>query len=149
MSARCLLAVVWVAACGGGDGQVDPRCRTLCAIDPPAIEGAGDVCSAASAALCEDDCAVRIAGTESPCASCLLEEACFEPECEGDDAPGNCDGTGQCTVTGREGSCTYPMDDQDAYEDCERQVNPLREVDCATEYRPVVECAAPCGDSTG
>lgn len=145
---RLYLAVVIglsLASCGEEDAPADPRCAALCAIASPTIEGAGDICSQVSAEACIAECNARIVGTPALCASCLLEEACFF-DC-GDDAgdPVVCD-VGGCELSGREGTCTYPDGDIAAYEACQRQVNPLREVSCTADYRPVVECAALCQD---
>jgi hypothetical protein len=143
------MAVLAATGCGGGDDggdRVDPRCASVCAVHEPDLDGAFDVCSPASADQCEAECSARIAETTSLCASCLLEESCFDTSCEGTPGGGDdCDSTGQCTVHGREGSCTYTSGDQGAYDDCLRQVYPRRAVECSAEYRPVVECASVCG----
>lgn len=137
-----LLPVVAIASCDPGESAVDPRCEVLCVIAPPAIDGAGDICSQVSAEACIAECDARVADVPALCATCLLEEACFD--CEDDSpAPVLCDPSG-CVLSGREGDCTYPENDSAAYEDCQRQVNPLREVSCSADYRPVIECAALC-----
>lgn len=135
-----------VAACGGDDdpfADADPRCRALCTIETPSLDGAFDICSTASAGTCVDLCEARIAGTETLCATCLLEDADFGT----DDAvsPGDFCENGTCTVLGRTGECTYPEGDQAARENCLRQVSPRREVACETEFEPVSECASTCG----
>jgi hypothetical protein len=143
------LVAVLMFGCGGGgmtpEGG-DPRCVSVCTDDPPPVEGAGDVCNSASQANCIDECEARIAGVVTVCASCLLEDACLDPEGCGpvitDDV--FCDGSGECTVTGREGSCTFPADDTAALEDCQRQVNPRREVACTAEFRSTSECSTEC-----
>lgn len=141
--AVALLAVA-APACGGDDAAVDPRCESVCAIDEPPVAGAYDICSEASADQCRRECTARIADVATVCGTCLIEEACFAPDCGGD-SPGDFCEAGQCTVTGREGQCTYPEGDTAAREDCLRQVYPRRVVECATEYRPVSECGASCG----
>jgi len=138
-----MIVVVGSASCGGK--SVDPRCVSLCVITEPDLAGAYDVCSAASTESCKQDCEARIAAVTTVCASCLLEEACFEPSCGASGADVFCDSSGQCTVTGREGDCTYPQGDQAAEDDCLRQVYPRRTVDCTVEYRPVADCSDQCG----
>ncbi len=146
--ASCLLFALLAAGCGGGDGdsgeplEGDPRCVTLCQIDEPSPDGAFDVCSQASAELCVSDCEARIEGTESPCASCLLDDAYFDqPENVGSSP--FCQ-AGTCTMNGREGECTYPEGDEAAEDDCYRQVSPRREVQCDADYRDPVECGSLC-----
>ena len=144
------VAVVLLAtACGGGDGggNVDPRCNSLCTIDEPEVEGAFDICSDRSAQQCKQECTVRIADANSLCASCLLEQACFAPACGASGDGPACDANGQCTVTGREGSCMYPAGDDAARDNCLRQVEPRRSVECTPEYRSVEECSAVCVDA--
>jgi len=143
------LAVVCVAGCTGSDGKaVDPRCVSICAIHEPEVAGAFDICSTASAEQCKQECTARVADVKTLCASCLLEQACFAPDC-GDSGGGDspCDPSGQCTVTGRAGSCTYPAGNQAARADCLRQVEPRRTVECTSEYRPQAECNAACATS--
>jgi hypothetical protein len=144
----CLgLVVLSSPACGGGTDEnraADPRCISLCTVGQPEVEGAFDVCSEASAEQCQQECSARIADTETLCASCLLEDACFAPDCGGSDDPDFCDSSGQCTVSGREGTCTYSMGDEAARADCLRQVFPRRSVECTTEYRSLSECSAEC-----
>ena len=138
------LAVV-AAACGSNDDpftDADPRCAAICTIDEPAIAGAGDICSTASAELCLDTCAVRIGGVDTLCASCLLEQSYFGTGGESGDSD-YCD-TQTCTMTGRAGTCTYPYGNQQAREACMRQVDPRREVACEADFRPVTECATVC-----
>ena len=139
---RLMILALVLIGCGGGGESVDPRCASLCVIEEPPIEGAGDICSQASADLCIDECQVRIADTSSTCATCVLEDASFGDD---NDSPGDFCMNGTCTVTGREGECMYPEGDTAAREDCERQVNPRRDVECDTDFRPVEECAALCG----
>lgn len=130
--------------CGTSTGATDPRCQTLCAVKQPALSGAYDVCSDASAAACAQDCTARIAGQKTVCQSCLLEKACFKPGgCGATSSDAGCN-NGQCTITGRVGSCTYPAGDQAAADNCIRQVYPRRTVECAPTYRSVTECAALC-----
>lgn len=140
------------AACGGDDGDGgndggdtldgDARCVAICQIDEPEIEGAGEVCSMSSAELCVADCEARIADASSSCAGCLLQDACFG--CDGRIGDGDSCGPGGCTTSGPEGECTYPEGDEAAYEDCRRQVDPLREISCDAEYRDPVECGELC-----
>lgn len=126
--------------------DVDPRCAALCTIDEPAVEGAFDVCSADGIDLCIATCESRIAGVASLCASCLLDDACFDPSCrggvDGGDEGGGEDGV--CFLSGREGDCSYTCEDQQAYEDCLAQVYPRRTVSCEPVFAPVVECAEVC-----
>ena len=136
---------------GDGDesGTGDPRCESLCVVQEPSLSGAYDICSAESAAVCKEDCAAHIAGVSSLCATCLLEDACFDANCAGSGSTAvSCffDGAGTtCAVTGREGSCTYPGGDQTARDNCIRQVYPRRTVGCSPDYRPVTECNSICG----
>jgi hypothetical protein len=143
-----LLITMVLAACGGGSGDpdlsdYDARCVAVCTDSPPEIEGAGDVCSGASRTTCLDLCEARIAGQASLCQTCLLEEAYYGTN--GDDSGGfaNCNET-TCTITGRNGSCTYPQSDNAKYEMCQRQVNPTREVACTVDFQPVSACASTC-----
>ena len=138
--------VIATSACGGDSDPLagaDPRCAALCAPEEPAVDGAFDVCSADAVRSCVDQCETRIAGVESVCASCLLEDAEFgvEPLITN---PDECEPNGMCTMQGREGYCTYPQGDSGAREDCMREVWPRREVACPVEFRPVSECAATC-----
>ena len=140
-----VLAITTTGACGcGGGSSTDPRCNSVCAITEPDIAGAFDVCSAASTDACKQECSARIADVTSLCALCLVEDAHLGGA--EDSVADGCDQT-QCTVTGREGTCSYPVGDQAASEDCLRQVYPRRTVDCTTEYRPVSECSAECGSA--
>jgi hypothetical protein len=145
-----LLSLVVLAGCSGDDGGIDlssydARCVTACTDTPPTIEGAGDVCDTASRQSCLDTCEARIAGVMTLCASCLLEDACFDPGGCDDVSIGNdCNSSGQCTITGRNGSCTYPANDTTARDNCQRQVNPRREVACTAEFQPVSACSASC-----
>jgi hypothetical protein len=150
MRSLLLSLIVAASACAGDDGGVDlgdydARCVTACTDTPPAIAGAGDVCDSGSQRTCLDACTARIMDVSSVCASCLLEDACFNPGgCGpggGDDEP--CE-VNSCTITGRNGSCSYPPNDNAARESCERQVNPRREVACTVEFEPVSACASSC-----
>ena len=130
---------------GDGGGDVDPRCQSLCIIEEPEIEGAYDVCSEESAELCRQECAAYISGASALCAACLLEDACFDTACGASlvgDGPA-CDTEG-CVINSEHGSCTYPVGDVAAMEDCIRQVFPRRTVSCETEYRPVTDCTEAC-----
>lgn len=124
------------------DKNLDPRCQSICIIEEPYLDGAFDICSEASAGLCKDECSARIEAVSSLCAICLLEDAYF--------GLGERVGTsdfctnGQCEKTGRAGTCTYPQGDDQAEEDCARQVYPRREVHCDAEFAPVQDCAALC-----
>lgn len=146
-----LFVVSLVAACGGGSGggdpdlaDRDPRCVSACTDNPPAIDGAGDVCNTGSRVDCLDECEARIAGVPNTCATCLLEDACFNPGgCNDVSVPVFCD-QDECTIEGREGSCSFPPGDEAAQEDCERQVNPRREVTCSVDFRPISECETFC-----
>ncbi len=140
--------LVLASGCGSGSDadpytDADPRCAAVCAIDEPAVEGAGDVCSEDSAAACVDQCEARIVDVSTVCATCLLEETSFGDEV----LPGShwCDGdTLRCTIEGRNGSCNYSYGDQAGLENCLRQVYPRREVDCDVDFRPVNDCAEVC-----
>ena len=127
---------------GDGDGDSDPRCNSLCRIEEPSLDGAHDICSEDSAVLCKDECNARIELAPSLCASCLLEDATYGL----DDSVSSGDfcENGQCTKTGREGSCTYPQGDDAARDACTRQVYPRREVHCDYEFQPVQDCASIC-----
>lgn len=133
------------AACGNDDPftDADPRCATACAIREPSIAGAGDICNVASAELCLETCAVRIAGVDTLCASCLLEDSYFGTG-EGDETIYDSCDFQTCTMTGRTGTCTYPSGNTTARDACYRQVNPRREVACEADFRPVSECAMVC-----
>ena len=148
---RTLFFVRVVAAAGcSDDGGVDlddydARCVAACTDDPPSVSGAGDVCDTASRQACLDTCTARIEGVATVCATCLLEDACFDPDgCRGEDGGGDECSSSVCTRTGREGSCTYPPNDTAARDACERQVNPRREVACTAEFEPVSQCASSC-----
>lgn len=143
-----LLAMVG-AGCADDGGvdldNYDARCVTACTDDPPRVEGAGDVCNSASRTQCLDECTARIAGVATVCASCLVEDACFDPGgCDGDvSLPDQCSND-SCTMTGRNGSCSYAANDAAARDNCERQVNPRREVACTVDFLPVSVCASSC-----
>lgn len=146
---KLAMVLMVVAACAGDDGvdldSYDPRCVTACTDAPPPLDGAGDVCDTASRKTCLDSCAVRIAGVTTVCASCLLEDACFDPNgCDDVISPGDQCTNNTCTRTGRAGSCSYPANDSAARDNCERQVNPRREVACTVEFAPVSTCASSC-----
>lgn len=81
------------------------------------------------------------------CASCLVEEACLATgsSCDGDVSADDFCENGTCTTMGPSGTCTYPVDNRPAYEDCRRQVDPRREVACTARFRPTSECASLCG----
>jgi len=150
MTSRVLLTLLAAsfAACSSSDDpftSADPRCATICMIDEPSISGTGDVCNLDSAQLCLDTCAVRIAGVDTLCASCLLEGAYFSTGGEVGDGD-YCDGQ-TCTMTGRAGTCTYPYGNEAARQTCMRQVNPRREVACEADFRPVTECSTVCVSS--
>jgi hypothetical protein len=135
------------ASCSGGDGDgsanSDPRCNSICVIEEPSLEGAHDICSEESAVLCRDECNARIELTENLCATCLLEGAEFGLG-DGDVGIGDFCENGQCTKRGREGSCTYPEGDDQARDDCTRQVYPRREVHCDSEFASVQNCSGIC-----
>jgi hypothetical protein len=147
-----LIVAMSMFGCGGGSSpdleDRDPRCVSACTDDPPSVDGAGDICNTGSQANCLDECELRIAGVPTVCASCLLEDACFDPDgCGPISEPVFCEGTPgdeTCTVTGRNGSCTFPAGDDAAADDCERQVNPRREVACTAEFRSTSECNVEC-----
>jgi hypothetical protein len=146
MKRLVLILGVMLAACGGDDdpfADADPRCAALCTIVEPDVEGAGDICSMASAGSCLDQCAVRIADTENLCANCLLEGASFGAE--GDVQPGDDCFNGTCTTSGHAGTCSYPQGDDAARAACIRQVNPRREVACEVDFEPVSSCSDVCG----
>lgn len=136
------------AGCGGGAAD-DPRCKSLCVIEEPSIEGAGDICSQASADLCREDCGARIEGVGSACASCLLEEARFSAESETgvggpcDDSP-ECPESGLCTESGPGGDCDYCGDDAAAELACYKKAHPRREVECKADFRDPKDCSDLC-----
>lgn len=129
-----------LSACGTL-GAIDPRCESLCIVKEPAVSGAYDICSQASAERCKQDCSKRIEKQASLCATCQLERAQFYSDTSS--TPTSCTG-GACTMSGRTGSCTYQEDDKPAHDNCSRQVSPRREVECIVYYRPVMECASLC-----
>ncbi|WP_394849163.1 hypothetical protein LZC95_17160 [Pendulispora brunnea] len=142
------LAIALYGCSDDGDAS-DPRCAQLCAIDEPSLEGAYDVCSEKSASDCRTECAARLSGTTSVCAQCLLEDASFGIGAQ--DGLGVSCGSGSaqcgsqsCTMTGRAGSCTYCGDNKQQTEDCIRQVEPRRSVECKTRYQSVSKCAQFC-----
>jgi hypothetical protein len=143
------LVTMVLAACGGGSGDpdlsdYDTRCVAVCTDSPPEIEGSGDICNSASRTTCLDLCEARIAGQTSLCQTCLLEDAYYGSD--GDVVVGGgteCNQT-TCTITGRNGSCTYPQNDNAKYEMCMRQVYPTREVACEVDFQPVSDCATTC-----
>ena len=152
-----LLIPLVLAACGGDDGDLDldnrdARCVSACPATMQDIEGVGEICSTASRGDCLDACEARIAGLASTCQTCLLEDACFDPDgggdgnsCGGDDGvPVNCQ-NGMATVSGWGGSCTYACTDAAARDTCLKQVQPTKEVACTPEWRPVTECSSVCG----
>lgn len=132
---------------------VDPRCEQLCRDEPPSVEEAYEVCSAASVTACREQCQQRIDGVGSLCASCLLEDASFPGGTERPGIENACEpsetcaeGALLCTVESLDGgSCQYCEGDQEAWEGCIRQVFPRTEVECAADLRPVTECADVCG----
>lgn len=144
-----LVVSVFLVACGGDDGggvdldSYDPRCVAVCTDNStPPLEGAGDVCNSAGRVSCLDQCEARIAGQANLCQTCLLEDADYGVPSD-DGAPILCENN-QCTINGRNGSCTYPMTDNTARDNCIRQVNPRREVACEVEFQSVSECASSC-----
>lgn len=146
---RLLMSFAFVVACGGtSDSDVDlenhdPRCVTACPETTQEIQGVGEVCNAASRTQCLDECEARIAGLAKTCQTCLLEDACFDPECEDDSDPIVCN-NGVGTVTGWNGSCTFDCSDDAARIACFQQVMPTREVACTVTWRSTVDCAALC-----
>jgi hypothetical protein len=145
MRRSILLALTMVLACGGDDdpyADADPRCAAICQVREPELDGAYDVCSTASARSCVDQCEVRIAGTPTVCASCLLEGAEFDAPDEIGDGDSCADGT--CTISGREGTCSYREADPAARDACIREVYPRREVSCEVYFRSVEQCTASC-----
>ncbi len=143
---------MFVAVGCASDGSSDPdldsydaRCVAACTDEPPSLDGAGDVCNGASRTQCLETCEARITGVSSVCASCLTEEVCFDPGgCDGDVSIGDQCSNNTCTRMGRNGSCTYPANDTAARDNCERQVNPRREVVCTAEFPSVQSCASVC-----
>lgn len=131
---------------------VDPRCEQLCRDEPPSLDGAYEVCSAASVAACRTQCQQRITGVASLCASCLLEDSSF-PGPEARPSPGSfCEpsdlcpeGGSRCTLEGfGDAACEYCEGDQEAWEACVRQIFPRTEVECTPDFRPVTECEQLC-----
>ncbi len=148
MKTRTLsILILGLLGCSGTDSvdheeNIDPRCQSICVIEEPSLEGAYDICSDDSADLCKDECSTRIESASSLCASCLLEGADYGLELS--PRPSDFCENGQCEKIGREGRCTYPQGDDQARDDCTRQVYPRREVHCDAEFAPVVDCAAVC-----
>ncbi|MBL4633028.1 MAG: hypothetical protein JKY56_04105 [Kofleriaceae bacterium] len=138
------ILLLGLLSCGSdsADENLDPRCQSICIIDEPSLDGAFDICSEASAGLCKDECTVRIEEATSLCATCLLEDADFGVGIRAGSSD-FCD-NGICQKIGREGTCTYTQGDDQARDDCSRQVFPRREVHCDTEYAPVLDCSAIC-----
>ena len=142
------------------DPSLDPRCRQLCAIKKPDVEGAYDICSQKSSDNCKASCQLRVKDVSPACAICLLEDADFGPDGgTGVVVPGfpsssgilcetkrnACEGKEpHCVATGRGGRCEYCYSDQKAKDDCVRKVFPRREVDCTAEFRSIDECANFC-----
>lgn len=154
-SLAAVLVAVLCFACkddeGAADDSVDPRCKTLCAAEEPAVAfGQFDVCSQASVELCEQDCSARVADVSTVCGSCQLEKSSFEAPyidiyrqnlvCEG----------GGCVVEGPNGTCPVNVSNGSgmAEEDCLRQIFPSKEVECTPNYRDIVECSSLCGGSS-
>lgn len=127
---------------------IDPRCSNLCRISQPAISGAGEVCSAASAQACLTQCTARIASAKSLCASCLLEGARFGRLESG--VPGSCSTDRTCSselrceFIGRMGTCSYCAYDQTQLAACQRMVNPLQIVECPTSFGDAAGCGEFC-----
>ena len=129
-------------------GSTDPRCEILCTINPPYTEGVGEVCSQSSADDCKSLCGVRIEGAETLCIECLLEDAVFSVGqtiyC---DYQVDCTGGTECHYKdygSDEILCTYTKDNDEERDACLRQLCPLREVDCDTRFREVIECESFC-----
>ncbi|PCC67224.1 hypothetical protein SAMN02745121_08957 [Nannocystis exedens] len=154
LRAAALLALLCFACKDDEDpaeDSVDPRCKTLCTVQEPAVSfGQFDVCSPASVEQCERDCAMRVADVSTSCGSCQLEKASFEAPyidiygqhlvCE----------DGGCVIEGPKGSC--PVSNNNgvgmAKEECLRQIFPSNEVECAPSYRDITECSALCGSTS-
>jgi hypothetical protein len=140
-----------LAACGGGSAD-DPRCVSLCTIKQPPIDGAGDICSQASADQCKQECGAHIDGVPTACADCLLQDAQFGggtssgggDECHND---AKCPETTLCTETGNGTSCEYCEGDKTAEDNCYKQLHPRREVDCTASFRDPAKCSAVCAPS--
>jgi hypothetical protein len=145
-----LVCFAMLAACGGDDAAAldlanrDPRCISACPDSMPPVAGAGDVCMVASRVQCLDECEVRIAGVMTTCANCLVEDACFGPNGCLTTTEGNSCDISTCTVTGWNGTCTYPVGNEAAHAQCEVQVSPRREVACTAKFRPTTECVSVC-----
>lgn len=149
-SLRLVLAcLVVIAACGGDDAanldiaNRDPRCVSACPETMQSIAGVGDVCDTTSRVQCLDACEARISGLMSTCQTCLTEDVCFNPGgCDDHESIGCNNGT--ATVTGWNGSCSYPCEDTAARTNCLKQVSPTREVACTAEFKPVTDCSTVC-----
>lgn len=118
-----LLSSAVLLSCGGGGGddmlgELDPRCEALCSHDDDAC--ADDVTQ------CQQLCQVRIAGVESLCASCLLEDAhldacgnggpcCPDPEFETSalDCATSCAGSAGVNPAGGHPVCVAVCSDDD------------------------------------
>ena len=132
--------------CGGGGLDLadrDPRCISSCTDTPPRIEGAFDVCNEASQISCLDECEARIASTTTVCSNCLLENSDFSPPGSDGGSTVSCT-QATCTITGRVGSCSYPVNDQAGEDRCLKQVYPRREVACQVDWRSTTGCASVC-----
>jgi len=146
-----LFAVSFLAFGCGNEceyGSTDPRCEILCEIEPPYIEGVGEVCSKSSADDCKRLCSVRIDGADTLCAECLLEDAFFGLEystyCEYEV---DCSEGTECHYKdygSEEILCTYTQGDDEGRNACLRQLCPLKEVECNTTFRDVMECESFC-----
>ncbi|MBA2543924.1 MAG: hypothetical protein H0V17_30050 [Deltaproteobacteria bacterium] len=134
---------VFLVACAPDERQVDgdPRCASLCGVDEPPLAGAYDICSEDSSRTCFEQCESRIAGSVTGCSECLLQGAAFGGPI---DASAECDPTGNCTVTGHGGSCTYRADDPADRDRCTRIAFPRREVSCPVLFDDARNCNGVC-----
>ena len=142
-----VIALATLVACGADGASSttnrDPRCVSACKVDPPAIVGAGEVCDMPSLVQCLDECEARIAGTTTVCGNCLVEEACLGPSCDPVGPGLDCDAA-MCWTYGPKGMCSYPVNNEAAYEDCRRQVDPRATTACTAKFRATSDCASLC-----
>lgn len=148
-----LAVAALVAACGGGAAD-DPRCVSLCTIDEPSIEGAGDICSQASADACRQSCGAQIESEDSACAACLLEDASFSRDSVSG-GNGECSTSAECGIndvlcndSGPGGTCEFCSDDEAAELECYKKTHPRREVECDVDFRDPAKCSDLCGSSS-
>lgn len=146
--ATLLTGFVVLATASYACGSDDSRCASLCEVQD---KTEGDVCSQASADACIEACNDQIGGVETVCANCLLEDAEFLPPVEGGGDNDECKSDTTCLsgfgcVAARNGqTCKYCEGDIPAKSACDKQLNPLREVQCTAKFNDTANCTAQCG----